>query len=187
MGLGAGIGHNGGPTLDRGGSWRRIAWKKAREELLPTLPIEVVRLRVNRAKELGLPYKTYASFRAATGHDLVGFLFSSNALRLDRGAESAARLGRIEPLSATRVAVVLPPLRPEAVVRLAGIDAAHRAPSLSMTWRETRAAIKAMARAQGHTSGQFVLVGETALEEDWAYTGQTAGFLAGDAFFSASL
>ena len=56
-----------------------------------------------------------------------------------------------------------------------------------MTWRETRAAIKAMARAQGHTSGQFVLVGETALEEDWAYTGQTAGFLAGDAFFSASL
>ena len=55
MGLGAGIGHNGGPTLESGGSWRRVAWKKAREELLPTLPIEVVRLRVSRAKELGLP------------------------------------------------------------------------------------------------------------------------------------
>ena len=112
MGLGAGIGNNGGPTLESGGAWRRIAWKKAREELLPTLPIEVVRLRVNRAKELGLPYKTYASFRAATGHDLVGFLFSSNALRLEHGAEGAARLGRIEAISASRVAVVLPPLRP---------------------------------------------------------------------------
>jgi hypothetical protein len=185
MGLGAGIGHNGGPTLDSGGSWRRIAWKKAREELLPTLPIEVVRLRVNRAKALGLPYKTYASFRATTGHDLLGFLFSSNALRLDRGAESAARLCRIEAITASRVAVVVPPLRPEAVARLAGIDAAHRAPSLSMTWRETREAIKAMARAQGHRSGQFVLIGETALEEDWAYTGQTAGFLAGERFFAA--
>lgn len=152
---------------------------------MPTLPIEVVRLRVNRAKALGLPYKTYASFRAATGHDLVGFLFSSNALRLDRGAESAARLCRIEAITASRVAVVLPPLRPEAVARLAGIDAAHRAPSLSMTWRETREAIKAMARAQGHRSGQFVLIGETALEEDWAYTGQTAGFLAGERFFAA--
>lgn len=187
MGLGAGIGHNGGPTLESGGAWRRIAWKKAREELLPSLPIEVVRLRVNRAKELGLPYKTYASFRAATGHDLVGFLFSSNALRLDRGAEGAARLGRIEAISADRVAVVLPPLRPEAVARLTGIDAAHRAPTLSMTWRETREAIKAMARAQGHKSGQFVLVGETALEEDWAYTGQTAGFLAGDRFFEMAV
>lgn len=187
MGLGAGIGHNGGPTLESGGAWRRIAWKKAREELLPTLPIEVVRLRVNRAKELGLPYKTYASFRAATGHDLVGFLFSSNALRLERGAEGAARLGRIEAISADRVAVVLPPLRPEAVARLGGIDAAHRAPTLSMTWRETREAIKAMARAQGHKSAQFVLVGETAIEEGWAYTGQTAGFLTGDRFFAASL
>ena len=52
---------------------------------------------------------------------------------------------------------------------------------------ETREAIKAMARAQGHKSAQFVLVGETALEEDWAYTGQTAGFLTGDRFFAACL
>jgi len=56
-----------------------------------------------------------------------------------------------------------------------------------MTWRETREAIKAMARAQGHKSAQFVLVGETAIEEGWAYTGQTAGFLTGDRFFAASL
>ena len=72
-----GIGHNNGPEMT-GLSWRSHCWRGARAQLLPTLPIEVVRLRVRRAAELGLPYKTYAGVRAQTGHDLVGFLFSSN-------------------------------------------------------------------------------------------------------------
>lgn len=74
----AAIGHNGGPDLT-GLGWRTHCWRQARETLLPTLPIEVVRLRVRRAAELGLDYKTYAGIRASTGHDLVAFLFSSNA------------------------------------------------------------------------------------------------------------
>ena len=41
-----GIGHNGGPTLEPGFGWRRHCWTAARAGLLPTLPIEVVRLRV---------------------------------------------------------------------------------------------------------------------------------------------
>ena len=45
----AGPGHNGGPSLEGGTSWRRHCWTQARERLLPTLPIEVVRLRVKRA------------------------------------------------------------------------------------------------------------------------------------------
>ena len=40
----AGIGHNNGPTMEAGESWRRHAWGKARARLLPVLPIEVVRL-----------------------------------------------------------------------------------------------------------------------------------------------
>ena len=52
---------------------------------MPTLPIEVLRLRVKRARELGLEYKTYASLRAATGHDVVAFRFSSNARRISAG------------------------------------------------------------------------------------------------------
>ncbi len=67
------IGHNGGPSLAGGVSWRRHCWSAAREALLPTLPIEVVRLRVKRAKALGLDYKTYAGLRAATGHDVVAW------------------------------------------------------------------------------------------------------------------
>ena len=62
------IGHNGGPTLQPGAAWRSHCWRTARAALLPTLPIEVVRLRVNRARALGLAYKTYASVRAASGN-----------------------------------------------------------------------------------------------------------------------
>jgi len=76
------IGHNQGPTMEPGESWRRHAWGKARARLLPVLPIEVLRLRVKRAAEIGLDYRTYASIRAASGHDVIGFLFSTNALRL---------------------------------------------------------------------------------------------------------
>ena len=53
----AGIGHNSGRVDEPGKGWRTHAWKKARKSLLPTLPIEVVRLRVRRAAELGLPYR----------------------------------------------------------------------------------------------------------------------------------
>ena len=35
----AGIGHNNGPTMEAGESWRRHAWGKARARLLPVLPI----------------------------------------------------------------------------------------------------------------------------------------------------
>ncbi|TMV67455.1 hypothetical protein FGG78_32035, partial [Thioclava sp. BHET1] len=64
-----GPGHNGGPTMEPGFGWRKHCWSKARQDLLPHLPIEILRNRVRRAKELGLEYRTYASVRAATGHD----------------------------------------------------------------------------------------------------------------------
>lgn len=76
----SGIGHNRGPSMDGGASWRRHCWCKARADLLPTLPIEVVRLRVKRAKEIGLDYHTYASFRAASGDDIVALLFQRMCL-----------------------------------------------------------------------------------------------------------
>ncbi len=60
-----GIGHNNGPTLEPGRAWRRYAWGRARAELLPRLPIEIVRRRIRRAREIGLDYSTYATVRAA--------------------------------------------------------------------------------------------------------------------------
>lgn len=129
----AGIGHNGGPSMEAGASWRRHCWTEARAALLPTLPVEVVRLRVKRAAELGLDYRTYASVRAASGHDVVAFLFSSNALRLLAPApalppDRAAHLAAIRACG--RLALAVAPLSPERVEMAArgAIDAAYPAP-----------------------------------------------------------
>ncbi|MBI1416116.1 MAG: hypothetical protein GC146_02735 [Limimaricola sp.] len=188
MGLsGPGIGHNGGPADDTGFSWRRHAWTQARAALLPTLPIEVVRLRVRRAAELGLPYRTYASVRAATGHDLIGFLFSSNALGLLRDEalppERAARLGL---LVAGRQAIVHRPLSPARVARNPQIDGAAPAPVFTDSWATMRDRIAATIRATGHPADRWLVIGETAFERDWAEAGRTAGFLPGAAYFAAS-
>ena len=112
----AGIGHNGGPEMT-GTGWRRHCWQAAREALLPHLPIEVLRGRVRRARELGLDYKTYASVRAASGHDVVAFLFSSNALRAkpELPEDRAARLAAMQVCG--RLALTLPPLTPEALMQ----------------------------------------------------------------------
>ena len=106
-------GHNGGPTLEAGKSWRRHCWREARAALLPTLPIEVVRLRVRRAAEIGLDYKTYAGVRASTGHDIVAFLFSTNALRLlaPRPMLPADRAAKLEKIAKCgKIALVQAPL-----------------------------------------------------------------------------
>ncbi|CAN0589915.1 unnamed protein product, partial [Ectocarpus sp. 12 AP-2014] len=54
-----GIGHNRGPAMDRGVTYRTYHWKKARQALMPrTIPLMVVRMRVRRAAELGMDYAT---------------------------------------------------------------------------------------------------------------------------------
>ena len=94
----AGIGHNGGPGT--GSGFRAHCWTVARRELLgASLPVEVVRMQVKRAKALGLDYKTYAGVRATTGRDLIAFLYSSNALGVFRavqpvGTAERARIAR---------------------------------------------------------------------------------------------
>ena len=129
----AGSGHNGGPTLEPGAGWRRYAWRRARAELLPTLPLEVVRLRVQRARELGIDYKAYASVRAATGRDVIALLFSVNALRITPAApamppEEAARLAAVS--GAERQLAVYRPLAPDRAlaVNAAALDMAAPAP-----------------------------------------------------------
>lgn len=184
----AGIGHNNGPTLESGASWRRYSWARARAELLPTLPVEVVRMRVRRAVELGLPYKTYAGIRASTGHDLIGFLFSSNALGLLREARlDAARQARISAIQGTeRLALAHPPLAPEAVAQIEGVDGAFAAPPPHLSWSATRDALRAVLRARGHPADRVLLVGEPGFERDWAEAARMAGFLTGTEYFGRS-
>ncbi len=102
---------------------------------MPTLPVEVVRLRVKRAKELGLPYQTYAGIRAQTGHDVVAFLFSSNALKTGPlspmlPAPMAAKLAGLTDVA--RIGLASAPLSPSALARNPELDSAHPAP---MRWQ----------------------------------------------------
>ncbi len=53
------IGHNNGPPLDQSTGWAKICWKKAQEKAWKSPPIEVVRMRMKRAKELGMSYREY--------------------------------------------------------------------------------------------------------------------------------
>lgn len=182
------IGHNSGRVIAAGHSWRRHVWTKARADLLPKLPIEVIRLRVNRAAELGLPYKTYAGIRASTGHDLVGFLFSSNALRVLRDrqplpVDRAEKLAQIR--NARRNAIVHRPVTVDHMARLAVLDRAFVAPAFADSWAEMRDRIKNIVSAEGGPADRLLLIGDTAVEREWAEAGRMAGYLGADAFFSA--
>ena len=155
-----GIGHNGGPELE-GTSWRRHAWTRAREALLPTLPVEVVRLRVKRAQALGLPYRTYAGIRASTGHDLVGFLFSENALRL-------LEAERLEAMQALRHGLVRRDDWP-------GLHATFPAPGAHAGWTETRSKVRAA--TDGRPADRFLLLGAAPWERGWSEAAACAGYL----------
>ncbi|MHA3914480.1 hypothetical protein [Halovulum sp. GXIMD14793] len=77
-----GPGHNKGPKFEPGQGWRRHCWKKARRDLIGTVPLEIVRGRMRRAKELGLAYPQYASILKGAGRDVTAFLFTHQGLRL---------------------------------------------------------------------------------------------------------
>jgi hypothetical protein len=179
-----GIGHNGGPSMEGGVSWRKHCWNSARERLLPVLPIEVVRTRVKRAAALGLDYKTYAGVRAATGHDVVAFLFSSNALRVSvlRPAMPEARALKLADVQCGRLALAVAPLTP-GMLEAANpvLDGVHPAPYALAGFGEMRERVRA---ALGKLpSDQVILVGDLGLERDWCAAGRLAGYLPAERYF----
>ncbi|MDA0924399.1 MAG: hypothetical protein O3A97_07365 [Proteobacteria bacterium] len=184
------IGHNGGPTLEAGFGFRKLAWTKARRALLPSLPLEVVRLRVTRAKRLGLPYQTYATIRATSGHDIVAFLFSGNALDLRPGQAVLAPVvaAHLHALGgqADRIGAIYAPTDP------AILDAAHpglfeatgRAPGFTATWRETREGVRALLATRGVPRDGVVLVAATSIERGWTSAAGLAGTIDRATFFA---
>lgn len=182
----AGIGHNSGQVNEPGFGWRKHVWAKARKELLPVLPVEVVRLRVKRATELGLPYKTYAGIRASTGHDLIGFMFSSNALQIMRNEQalSQQRAGKLDALTkADRTAIAHHPVAPAYLAALPQLDRAFAAPVFASSWSEMRDTIKSIVATLGQNGDRYLMIGDTAFEREWAEAGRMAGYLQADRFF----
>jgi hypothetical protein len=178
------IGHNGGPELT-GTSWRKHCWQAARARLLPVLPIEVVRTRVRRAKDLGLDYKTYAGVRATTGHDLVAFLFSSNALRVTPSGQipEPETVKLLQILGADRIALgqeISPDLLLARNVDV--LNAAFAAPKPYAAFRDQVAAIR---EALGRVPGDRVLlVADAPWEAEWAAAGRLAGVLPAARYFA---
>lgn len=183
----AGIGHNSGRSDAPGKSWRKHVWTKARKDLLPTLPIEVVRLRVRRAAQLGLPYRTYAGIRASSGHDLIGFLFSNNALQVLRDDQRPPPThdDKLSALLRTeRVGVAHRPVTPAHLMGLDCIDRAFAAPAFADSWADMRDHIRMNLCANGQPTDRYVMIGDTAFEREWAEAGRMAGYLPADQFFS---
>lgn len=180
-----GIGHNGGPSFDAGVRFRQFAWKKARKGLLgESLPIEVIRMRVRRASELGLPYKSYASIRASTGRDVVGFLFSSNALRLIRQGDKmpVTHADKLSTVKATRIVAAHRPLVPELIEELEAIDRAGSAPRPYAPWGQQRAALTEVLGRSLPRDG-VVLISDAPFETEWCVAGKLAGQIAAGEFF----
>jgi hypothetical protein len=185
-----GIGHNRGPAMDAGVGWRKHCWTVARQELLPHLPLEVVRLRVKRAAEVGLDYRTYASVRARTGRDVVALLFSSNALRVIR-AEDVLPEDRAERLRAIRncerALLAQPPIDAGRLgAALAGhglrFGGAAPAPAFAAPWREIRAGVLE-ALPPRVLPGEVVLVGDAPGESDWYEAARLGAYLPAERYF----
>ena len=174
--------------MDAGVTYRTHCWRVARENLLPTLPIEVVRLRVRRARELGLDYKTYASVRASTGHDVVAFLFSSNALRITllRPALPADRAAKLADLAGVgRIALTTAPLTPTLLMAVTQVlDAAQMAPGWLTSFGDAARLIRAA--IPGIPGDRVLLVGDHGLEQDWCAAGRLAGYLPAARYFAGA-
>lgn len=184
----AGIGHNNGPAMERGHTWRSYQWRRAQQKLMPnTIPLMIVRMRVKRAAELGLDYKTYASIRQTSGQDIMGLLFSSNALRImANGAMMPEDRNRaLEAIkSAQKLSLVHRPVRPEdALAANPVIDATEAAPLFTDSWSDMRARLQSFMRARRLPGNQVLVIGDAPLEDSWTAAAKAGGYVSADQYF----
>ncbi len=189
-----GIGHNQGPPLEAAVSWRKFAWKKARHELLPRLPLEVIKRRVARAQQLGLEYPQYASILLGTGRDIVAFLFTSDALgmRIARTPvlrrDVATKLMQLE-----RCDRLLTAEESEHPIDLAREIARHHQIQFtgtrslpnasSTTWANGRDAIHEALRPLKIPVDTVVMIGTERHERTWADAAKLARFIPSENYF----
>ena len=191
-----GIGHNQGPPLDAGHSWRKHVWTKARKQLLPRLPLEVIKRRVKRAQDLGLEYPAYASILLGTGRDIVGFLFTCDALglRLEKSIALPDHVtAKLTAVKAQHLLAAEETAGPEEIARrlaaehqLAIAGTAALPDPDTAPWTAGRAAIRAALDPLKLPGDAVVMVGTRAHERNWADAARLAKFLPAEAYFPAS-
>ncbi|OIQ29849.1 MAG: hypothetical protein BM562_10680 [Alphaproteobacteria bacterium MedPE-SWcel] len=187
MAVVAGLGHNGGPSMEPGKLWRTHAWRSAQKKLMPnTIPKLVLQMRLKRAAELGMDYKTYAKVRQTSGRDVLGLLFSSNALQLfgrpempEREAETLAKVA-----GAGRLALVHRPLRPDGVAEANPVlDTTGQAPVFTDGWGHIRETVQGIIHARGLSGSSVVVIGDAPLEHEWSTAGRAAAYLSAAEYF----
>ena len=96
----ASIGHNQGPPLHPASGWGGFCWRKAHRSAWRTPPIEVVRRRCKRARDLGLSYRDYTAIALDRGTSARALLFDlgGTLVRVDNNKIRTDREGRIWPL-----------------------------------------------------------------------------------------
>lgn len=148
----------------------------------------IVRMRVRRARELGMDYKTYASLRQAAGRDIMGLLFSSNALRIiGQGAQMPDAQARVLAAvqSAQKLTMVHAPHTPPAVMQANPVlDAAEVAPRITDSWSEMHQTLAGFIRERRLPSDQVVIIGDAPLEGEWTMAARAAGYLPADRYFT---
>ena len=180
-----GIGHNNGPAMDAGRTWRVHAWRRAKANMSAArLSPDTVRRHVARARELGLNYREYASIQASSGRDVCGFLFSSNALDLafNRHRVSQPKADKLDAIRhALRIALVHAPLSPDMIAEAnAALDAVHRAPRFLTSFPQMK---EALAKAQGKLPANGLVVIGTGMEAEWVTAGRLGAFLPAEKYF----
>ncbi len=187
-----GIGHNNGPQAAAGAGFRRHCWKKARAGLVRTVPLEIVRIRMRRAKELGLAYPQYASILTGSGRDVIAFLFTHEGLRL----KLARRLEMPDPVRqklADLIRCDRLALAPEGEVPTEFLTELSEVSGLSFQgcgrmpgagWGRAREDILATLQPLGLPPAGVVLIGSRDAEHQWCTAARLGGYLKQQAYFT---
>ncbi len=188
------IGHNNGPSMKTDLGWQQHCWGKARKNLIgKAIPIEVVRMRIKRARELGLAYPQYASILLGTGRDIVGFLFTVDGLhlRLRKRLEMPDFVrDKLQSLDKCTLTALAPSGEaPDAfrmeLQQVAGAPFASSAaqPEAGASWPKARCAIRAALDPLKLPGDAVVMIGTRDVEKQWAAAGKMARFIAASDYY----
>jgi len=191
------IGHNKGPSMKTGLGWQQHCWRKARKDLMgKAIPIEIVRMRIKRARELGLAYPQYASILLGTGRDIVGFLFTVDGLhlRLRKRLEMPDVVqDKLQSLNKCTLMAFAPSGEAPDTFRMelqqvAGTPFASSAPEpeTDASWPKARCAIREVLDPMKLPSDAVVMIGSREVEKQWAAAGKVARFIAASDYYGAT-
>lgn len=157
-----------------------------------TIPIEIVRIRVRRAQELGLSYPQYASVLLG-GHDIVGFLFTTGGLQLKlrRKLELPDTIKqKLTALTSTDLLSFSPSGEDPIVFRseleeISGLKilASAQEPE-STSWSEAKQAVRNLLQPVGLPGKSVVMIGHQSAEAKWAEAGRLAKFISTHEYFT---